>query len=224
MNTLNEQPIRLLIVDDHPALRYGLVELFHHEPDFNVVAEASDGIEAVEKAFSQNPDVILMDLGLPKKSGLEAIKEILQRNPESRIIIFTSYSEGDQILAAIKAGAIGYLVKDNSPQEIFYAIRNAHQGKPTLSARTELSLFHQIQNNKSTVPNLQALTTRELDILRWLALGLTNSEIAHEATITEGTVRSHVSNLISKLGLENRAQAVVYAIRKGLINVDEEKL
>lgn len=222
-NTLDEQPIRLLIVDDHPALRFGLVELFNHEADFKVVGEASNGIEAVEKAYSIKPDVILMDLGLPKKSGLEAIKEILQSNPESRIIIFTSYSEGDQILAAIKAGAIGYLVKDNSPQEIFYAIRNAFQGRPTLSARTELSLFHQIQNNKPSSPELEALTARELDVLRWLALGLTNAEIAQQATITEGTVRSHVSNLISKLGLENRAQAVVYAIRKGLIDVNDDR-
>lgn len=220
---MNEQPIRLLIVDDHPALRFGLVELFHHEPDFEVVGEAIDGVEAVEKAFSLKPDVILMDLGLPKKSGLEAIKEILKSNPESRIIIFTSYSEGDQILAAIKAGAIGYLVKDNSPQEIFYAIRNAFQGKPTLSARTELSLFHQIQHNKQISASLEALTSRELNILRWLVLGLTNAEIAQEASITEGTVRSHVSNLISKLGLENRAQAVVYAIRKGLVDVNDEK-
>ncbi len=217
-----EKLIHLLIVDDHPALRFGLVELFHHEPDFKVVGEASNGIEAVEKANLLKPDVILMDLGLPKKSGLEAIKEILQSNPEARIIIFTSYSDGDQIFAAIKAGAIGYLVKDNSPQEIFYAIRNAFQGKPTLSARTELSLFHQIQNNKPVTHDLEALTTRELDILRWLASGLTNAEIAQEASITEGTVRSHVSNLISKLGLENRAQAVVYAIRKGLVDVNDE--
>lgn len=220
---MNEQPIRLLIVDDHPALRFGLVELFHHEPDFVVVGEAIDGVEAVEKAFALNPDVILMDLGLPKKSGLEAIKEILQSNPETRIIIFTSYSEGDQILAAIKAGAIGYLVKDNSPQEIFYAIRNAFQGKPTLSARTELSLFHHIQNNKMISVRREAITSRELDILRWLVLGLNNAEIAQEASITEGTVRSHISNLISKLGLENRAQAVVYAIRNGLVDVNDEQ-
>jgi NarL family two-component system response regulator LiaR len=217
-----DQPIRLLIVDDHPALRYGLVALFQHEPDFEVVAEASNGIEAVEKARSMNPDVILMDLGLPKKNGLEAIKEIIQFNPESRIIIFTSSSDGDKILAAIKAGAIGYLVKDNSPQEIFYAIRNAQQGKPTLSARTELSLFHQIQNNKPISHPMETLTARELEILRWLANGLTNADIANKAFVSEGTVRSHVSNLINKLGLENRAQAVIYAVRNGLVDLNLE--
>ena len=218
-----DQAIRLLIVDDHPALRYGLVALFRHETDFEVVGEAGNGIEAVEKAGALNPDVILMDLGLPKKSGLEAIKEILHNNSNARIIIFTSNSDGGQIMAAIKAGAIGYLVKDNSPQEIFYAIRNAQQGKPTLSPRSELSLFHQIQNDKMPAPPVEALTVRELEILRWLAQGLTNADIAKKANVAEGTVRSHISNLINKLGLENRAQAVIYAIRTGLIDLNQEE-
>lgn len=216
-------PICLLVVDDHPTLRFGLVALLSQEADFKVVGEASNGFEAVEKAGSLHPDVILMDLGLPKKNGMEAIREILALDPAARILIFTSSSDGDQILAAIRAGAIGYLVKDNSPQELFYAIRNAYQGKPTLSARSELSLFQQIQNNKPASLPIDALTARELDILRWLAHGLTNAEIAREATITEGTVRSHVSNLINKLGLENRAQAVIYAIRRGLIDVNHEQ-
>jgi DNA-binding NarL/FixJ family response regulator len=218
-----DQPIRLLIVDDHPALRYGLVALFRHEADIEVVGEASDGIEAVEKANALHPDVILLDLGLPKKNGQEVIKEILSFDPNSRIIIFTSHSDGDQIMTAIKAGAIGYLVKDDSPQEIFYAIRSAHQGKPTLSARTELSLFHQIQHIKPQAAPIEELTARELEILRWLAQGWTNTEIAEKASVAEGTVRSHVSNLINKLGLENRAQAVIYAIRTGLIDVNEGK-
>ena len=216
-------PIRLLVVDDHPTLRFGLVALLSQEADFEVAGEASNGFEAVEKAANLHPDVILMDLGLPKKNGMEAIRDILALDPTARILIFTSSSDGDQILAAIRAGAIGYLVKDNSPQELFYAIRNAYQGKPTLSARSELSLFQQIQNNRPTTLPIDALTARELDILRWLAHGLTNAEIAREATITEGTVRSHVSNLINKLGLENRAQAVIYAIRKGLIDVNHEE-
>lgn len=216
-------PIRLLVVDDHPTLRFGLVALLSQEADFEVVGEATNGFEAVEKAGNLHPDVILMDLGLPKKNGMEAIRDILALDPTARILIFTSSSDGDQILAAIRAGAIGYLVKDNSPQELFYAIRNAYQGKPTLSARSELSLFQQIQNNRPAALPIDALTARELDILRWLAHGLTNAEIAREATITEGTVRSHVSNLINKLGLENRAQAVIYAIRKGLIDVNHEE-
>jgi len=216
------QPIRLLIVDDHPALRFGLVSLLQQEPDFSVVAEATDGNEAVEKAFEHSPDVIIMDLMLPRKSGLEAIREIMEKKPESRILIFSSSSDGDQILDAIRAGAIGYLVKDNSPQEILLAIRSAYLGKPTMSPRTEMSLFHQIQSNKTATPPLEALTAREIIILRLLAQGLSNLEIAKAASITEGTVRSHISNLINKLGLENRAQAVVYAIRKGLITVDED--
>ncbi|MEI7847108.1 MAG: response regulator transcription factor [Chloroflexota bacterium] len=217
-------PIRLLIVDDHPMMRFGLVSLFQHEPDFLVVAEACNGVEAIEKAIAENPDVILLDLGLPKKSGLEVIQEVLQINPNLKIIVFTSYSDGDRILTAIKAGAIGYLVKDNSPQDIFYAVRNAYQGKPTLSTRTELSLFHEIQDKKPVPSSRDQLTTREIDILRFVALGMKYAEIAKEICVTEGTVRSHMSNLSKKLGFENRAQAVVYAIRNGLIDIEVEKL
>ncbi len=217
------KPIRLLVVDDHPAFRFGLVALLQQEPDFEVAGEAGNGIEAIEKACSLNPDVILMDISLPKKNGLEAIAEIRSCDPKSKIIIFSSFSDGDQILTAIKAGAIGYLVKDSSPQEVFLAIRAAYQGKPTLSARIELSLFQQIHNNKVQTQPVEALTARELEILRWLSMGLTNAEIAEKASITEGTVRGHVSTLIHKLGLENRAQAVIYAIRKGLVNIYDER-
>lgn len=216
-----DRPIRVLIVDDHPALRFGLVALLKDEPEFNVVAEAVDGVEAVEKALSHDPDVILMDLGLPRKSGLEAIKEILQYKKDVRILVFTSYSNGDQILAAIHAGAIGYILKDNSPQEIHYAIWNAYQGKPTLSVRTESSLFQRIRSLKRAGQPAEVLTPREIEMLRWLAGGLTNAEMAQKANVTEGTVRSHISNLMSKLGLENRAQAVIYAIRNGLIDINQ---
>lgn len=216
-----DQPIKVLIVDDHPALRFGLVALLKDEPEFNVVAEARDGVEAVEKALACNPDVILMDLGLPKKSGLEAIVEILQHSPHIRILVFTSYSNGDQILAAIKAGAIGYILKDNTPQEIHYAILNAYHGKPTLSVRSESNLFEHIRNTQQVERPVEALTPREIEMLRWLASGLSNAEMAQKASVTEGTVRSHISNLINKLGFENRAQAVIYAVKHGLVDINE---
>ena len=214
-----EQSIRLLIVDDHPALRIGLTGLFERAPGFFVVGEACDGEEAIEKAQSLKPDVILMDLSLPKKSGLDAIKEIFLFNPKIRILIFTASSNGEQIFAAIKAGAIGYLVKDSSAQELFSAVRNAYQGEPVLTHQLELNLIHQIQQTQTFDFPIEKLTDREVEILCWLAQGLTNNQIAEKGCISECTVRSHVSNLLSKLGLENRAQAVIYAIRKGLINI-----
>ena len=215
------QCIQLLIVDDHPALRRGLIALIQHEPDLTVVAEASNGIEAVEKAHALQPDVILMDLALPRKNGLEAIREICADCPEIKILVFSSFSDGDRILAAMQAGAIGYLTKDGTPQEIFDAIRAVHQGKPTLNPQVELSLLHQIQyNHVEDDLAFGSLTVREIEILRWLAQGLTNGAIAKNAEIKEGTVRSHISNLLNKLGLSNRAQAAIYAIRKGLIDLN----
>ena len=215
------QTIRLLIVDDHPALRCGLVALLQREPDFTVVGEASNGIEAVDLAFSLKPNVILMDLALPKKSGLQAIHEIHAANADIRILIFTSFSDGEKIIAGIKAGAIGYLIKDSTPQELFNAIRSAAQGKPALNDLIGLSLLHQIQHNQQNDVPSTNLTEREVEILRWMAQGMSNPEIAEKACITEGTVRSHVSNLLSKLGLQNRAQAVIYAVRKGLVDIDK---
>jgi len=215
-----EQSIRLLIVDDHPALRVGLVGLFKHAPDLLVIGEASNGEEAIDKAKDLKPDVIIMDLAMPKKNGLEAIKEILFTNPEIKIIIFTAFSDGQQIYAAIKAGAIGYLEKDSSAQDLFSAVRNAYRGESVLTHQIELNLIHQIQQNQTVDFPIDKLTDREVEILRWLAQGLTNAQIAEKGCISEGTVRSHVSNLLNKLGLENRAQGVVYAIRKGLVNIN----
>jgi NarL family two-component system response regulator LiaR len=211
--------IKLLIVDDHPALRWGLVGLFTHESDFEVVGEASDGIEAIEKSISLKPNIILMDLALPKKSGLEEIKEIILIQPEMKILIFSAFSDGEKIFSAIEAGAIGYLVKDSSPNELVLAVRNASNGIPVMTQKTELSLIHQIQRKPVLDFSEESITERELGILRWLALGLTNAQIAEKGCISEGTVRSHVSNLLGKLCLENRAQAVIYALNRGLIEI-----
>ena len=215
-----EQPIRLLIVDDHPALRVGLVGLFKHAPDISVVGEASNGEEAVEKALALKPDVIIMDLAMPKKSGLEAIKEIFLLQPEIKILIFTAFSDGKQIFAGIKAGAMGYLEKNSSAQELYSAVRNAFRGEAVMTHKIELNLIHQIQQNQVDDFPVERLTDREVEVLRWLAQGLTNTQIAEKGCISEGTVRAHVSNLLSKLNLENRAQAVIYALRQGLIDIN----
>jgi DNA-binding NarL/FixJ family response regulator len=216
-----EQPIHLLIVDDHPALRWGLVGLFKQSPDFCVVGEAGNGEDAINLAKTLKPDVILMDLALPQKSGLEAIQEIHIQQPNIKIIIFTAFSEGEQILAAIKAGAIGYLVKDSSPQELTSAVRNAFLGLPFLNHQIEMKLIHQIQHNQTVDFPVDNLTDREVEVLTWLAQGLTNTQIAEIGCISEGTVRSHVSNLLNKLGLQNRAQAVIYAIRTGMTKIPQ---
>jgi NarL family two-component system response regulator LiaR len=185
-----------------------------------VCGQAGNGIDAVELAISLRPDVILMDLALPKKTGLEAIAEILKVYPQTRILIFTSFSEGEQILNAIKAGAIGYMVKDSNPQELINAVRNAHLGKPAFSSFVELSLMQQIQHKRYEGDPIEPLSDREIEILCLLARGLSDNEIAQKASITEGTVRSHVSNLLNKLRLNTRTQAVIYALRRGLINLD----
>ena len=195
--------------------------MFQRETDIHVVGEAVNGEEAVEKARACQPDVILLDLALPKKGGLDIIKELLSLRAESKILIFTAFSEGEKVFAAIKAGAIGYLVKDCSPQELLTAVRNAYLGKPVLSIPVERSLFNQIQNNLPSDQTVEALTERELEILHWLALGLTNAEISGKAFISEGTVRSHISHLLNKLALKNRAQAVIYAVRNGLVDLDQ---
>ena len=214
-----EQPIRLLIVDDHPAIRFGLAELFKRTPDFCVVGEASDGEEAVDLANTTSPDVIVIDLDLPKKSGLEAIQEILSVHPDIRILIFTAFSDGEQILAGLKAGAIGYLVKNSPTQKIISAVRDTFHGEPSLDHQVELNLIHEIQQNKVVEFPVGKLTDRELEILGWVGQGLTNAQIAEKGWISEGTVRSHTSNLLNKLGLKNRSQAVLYALRNGLIDL-----
>ncbi|MBM3437106.1 MAG: response regulator transcription factor, partial [Bacteroidetes bacterium] len=184
-----------------------------------VVGEACNGIDAVEKALALNPDVVIMDLALPKKSGCEAIGEIQSSKPEIKILIFSSSSDNDQIMAAIQAGAIGYLLKDSAPQEICAAIRKVHEGKPVLNPQVEISILHQIQHNRTADYPVEILTEREIKILRWLAQGLTDYDIAKIAHVTPGTVRSHISSVLNKLGLNNRAQAVIYALKKGLIKI-----
>jgi DNA-binding NarL/FixJ family response regulator len=225
-----DQLIHLLIVDDHPALLYGLAGLFKDSPDIEIVGEARDGIMAIELACKLDPDVILMDLALPQKSGLETIREIRKAGVKSRILVFSASAEGHNILAALQGGAIGFLTKDSSPKEIILAIQKTYNGEPVLKSFLEQNLIHSLQNPLSVemeetgiIENLHAetLTNREKEILRWLSLGLSNQQIATRACITETTVRSHISNLFQKLNIHNRAQAVVYALKTGLIDLEE---
>jgi len=213
-----KQLIKVLVVDDHTVVRKGLCALLTSKYDIAVIGEAADGVEAVEQARDLQPDVILMDLMMPRKDGLEAILEIKEENPDARILILTSFSEDVQIVAAIKAGAMGYVLKDASPDELVHAIHSAYMGKLSLS----IDMLQLVMSEPESVsPKLDleaALTLRELDVLRELAHGSSNQEIADSLAISTTTVRSHISSILRKLELNNRTQAALYAIEAGLVS------
>jgi NarL family two-component system response regulator LiaR len=189
--------------------------------DMEVAGEASDGDEAMEKAQLLEPDIILMDMVLPNKNGAIAIQEIVAQNPKSRIIVLSSFSNDEQIIAAIRGGAKGYILKDSPPEELINAIRDVHRGGSAIQSSIAQKLM-QIGANTATAADVKStLTSRELEILRLSARGMTYHEIADHLTVGEGTVRTHISNLLAKLHLENRTQAVLYAIQEGLVQIDE---
>lgn len=214
--------IRVLIADDHPIVRDGLRTLINTEPGMELVGEAVNGEEAVQKAIAQRPDVILMDLVMPVKDGLEAISEIKSIEPNIAILVLTSFSEEDKVFPAIRAGALGYLLKDSSPQQLLQAIYDVHRGEASLHPSIALQLIREI-NQPSDLPLAEdPLTERELDVLKLVAQGMTNQEIADRLYRSEWTVRTHVRNILSKLHLANRTQAALYALREGLAELDEE--
>ena len=217
-----QRQIRVLVVDDHPIVRRGLCIEINLDPEMQVLAEASDGIEAVKLASLLKPDVILMDAVMPKKNGIEATAEILRENPEAKVLILTSFTEDERMLAAIKAGALGYILKDRHPEEVLQAIRDTYDGKPYFNPTTARRLLQTLPKpeNSSLVENL---TNRELDVLHRVAQGKPNKDIAREISVQEATVRVHVSNILGKLNLANRSQLVLYAIKSGLISQDEPK-
>ena len=185
-----------------------------------LVGEGVDGIEAVELARSLHPDVILIDLFMPRMGGIEAIKAIKTENPAARILVLTSFAEDDKVFAAVKAGASGYLLKDASPDEILTAVRNVNRSQPAMNTVIASKLIRELQRETELPPTEDPLTERELDILRLVAQGKSNQEIAKELVISERTVRTHVSNILSKLHLANRTQAALYALRKGYADLD----
>jgi NarL family two-component system response regulator LiaR len=186
-----------------------------------LAGEAADGVEVVEKARLLQPDVVLLDLMMPRQDGLQAIKEIKQDNPEARILILTSFADDDQVFRAIKGGALGYLLKDSSSEMLLQAIRDVYQGKLSLHPVIARKLIQELNQPPAELPpTKKPLTRREMVVLRLVAQGLSNQEIATELSITEGTVRLHVSNILSKLHLANRTQAALYALQEGLADLD----
>jgi NarL family two-component system response regulator LiaR len=231
MNTTQAKPvmkIRVLIVDDHAVVRQGLRMFIEMQKDMEVVGEGTNGIEAVELATRVNPDVILLDLIMPQMDGVEATRRILESTPHSRVLILTSFGEDDKVFPAIRAGAQGYLLKDIQPSELVKAVRETFQGKtqlhPDIAHRlmTAVSGSAPPQNEKQASPleELQILTEREREVLDWIAHGLSNREIAEKMVISEKTVKTHVSNLLDKLDLEDRTRAAIWALKHGLGSED----
>jgi DNA-binding NarL/FixJ family response regulator len=217
--------IKILVVDDHMVVREGLCALLTPRNGMEVVGEAADGAEAVEKARTLKPDVILMDLNLPVKSGLEATADIIRENPAARILVLTSFDEDENISAAIRAGALGYVLKNTSASELFHAIRGVAMGSLSVSpAVTQAMLRDMRQPAPAPAPPSPepALTTREREVLRGLAQGQSNQEIAETLNIEKTTVRSHISSILNKLDLDNRTQAALYAVEMGLGRSGEE--
>jgi len=212
--------IRVLIADDHAIVREGQRALIETEPGMELIGEAADGVEAVHMARTLQPDVILLDLLMPRKGGVEAIQEIKAQNAEARILVLTSFAEDEKVYAAIKAGAFGYLLKDASPQEILAAIREVHRGEPSMPPVIAHKLMSELQRTSNLPPTEDPLTERELEILKLVAQGLPNLEIAERLVISERTVRTHVSNILAKLHLANRTQVTLYALREGLAHLD----
>ncbi len=213
--------IQILIADDHAVVREGLRALIDTEPGMELVGEASDGLEAVQKSAALEPDVILLDLVMPSKGGLEAIREIKEQNPRARILVLTSFAEDEKVFPAIKAGAQGYLLKDSSPRELLQAIRDIHHGQPSMHPTIARKLMREIQRGSEQPPAEEPLTEREVEVLSLVAQGFANQEIADQLFVSERTVRTHVSNILSKLHLANRTQAALYALRKGFASLDQ---
>ena len=209
--------IKVLIVDDHAIVRQGLRTFLELQDDIEVVGEAENGAEAVELARQRRPDVVLMDLVMPEMDGIEATRQICALQPGTRVIALTSFAGDDKVFPAIKAGASGYQLKDVSPPDLVDAIRAAHRGETHLHPEIAKKLMAEVAaREKKAEPDLAVLTGREVDVLRLIARGFSNHEIARELTISEKTVKTHVSSILSKLHLADRTQAAIYALKEGL--------
>ena len=213
-------PIRLLVADDHPVVRDGLVAMLSTQSDLVVVGEAATGAEAVERAAALAPDVILLDLEMPGMDGVEALRQIRAARPDAPVIVFTAFDTDERIVSAVRAGAQGYLLKGAPRDELFKAIRVVSEGGSLLQPVVASKLLqHMSQQATERETSADSLTEREMEVLKLLAQGKTNKEIAAALVISERTVKFHVGSILSKLGAGNRTEAVTIAAQRGLVNL-----
>jgi NarL family two-component system response regulator LiaR len=215
------EPIQVVIAEDHELVRKGIVALLATEPELAVVGEAADGRAAVDQTLRLRPDVTLMDLALPELDGIEAIRRITAAWPQARILVLTSFATDDKVFPAIKAGARGYLLKDSSPAELVRAIREVHRGESSLHPSIARKVLQELTQTSDRPPTAEPLTAREVEVLRLIARGLGNQEIADALSLREPTVRTHVSAILGKLQLASRTQAALYALREGIASLDD---
>jgi two-component system, NarL family, response regulator LiaR len=219
--TNNQTSIRVLIADDHAVVREGIRAFLTTKPGMAVVGEASNGAEAVEAALRLQPDVILMDLLMPEVDGISAIRQIRAAQPDARVLVLTSFATDDQVFPAIKAGALGYLLKDSGPADLIQAIQQVHRGESSLHPAIARKVLQMLSQPTPQPPTTDPLTEREVDVLRLIAQGRSNGEIATTLKVSEGTVRTHVSSILAKLHLASRTQAALYALREGLASLQD---
>ena len=212
---------QVLVVDDHAIVRKGIRALVAEIEDIEVVGEASDGQEAIAEADALSPDVVLMDLVMPGVDGIEATRQITGEEPSPRILVLTSFASDDKVFPAIKAGALGYLLKDSEPADLIQAIQQVHRGEPSLQPSIAQKVLQELKRPAALRPTPDPLTAREMEVLRLVTKGLSNPEIAQRLVVTEATVRTHVSNILSKLHLANRVQATLYALQEGIASLDD---
>ncbi len=212
---------RVLICDDHAIVRKGIRALLATKPGIEVVGEAGDGKEAVAQAAALHPDVILMDIMMPELDGIEATRQITAQQPDAHILVLTSFAADDKVFPAIKAGALGYLLKGSSPDELVQAIRQVAAGEPSLEPAIARKVLLELHRPPQAPPTTDPLTERELEVLRLIAQGLGNREIADRLVIAERTVCTHVSNILAKLHLASRTQAALFALKEGLASLGD---
>lgn len=209
--------IKIIIADDHPLIRQGLRVVIEAQPDMELVAEASNGEQAIQQALALKPDIVIMDLQMPVKDGLAATREIAQANPQVQVLILTSFPDDDNVYTAIKAGAMGFLLKDSSAEYLLDAIRTVSRGESVLHPTIARKLMQEIRQPPRLPPTTEPLTPREVEVLGCLTQGMANQQIARQLSISVRTVSTHVRNILDKLHLANRTQAALYALDQGIV-------
>jgi NarL family two-component system response regulator LiaR len=220
---MSAKPIRIIVVDDESVVRDGVVAILSFQTDMKVVGEGGDGVKAVELAKQHKPDVILLDMVMPKQTGLEAIPQIKEVSPSSRILVLSSFAESDQVYQSIKAGALGYLLKDATRVQLLQAIRDVSNGQASIHPSIAMKVIHEIDHPSELMYTADPLTPRELETLKLIARGLSNQEIAEALVVHERTVAKYVSSILDKLHLANRTQVALYAVREGLTEQKSEQ-